>query len=640
MQAVAKSQKIKKSTSTKVFYVICYIFVALMALVCLLPFIMVVSGSFSSEQAIRFQGYGILPREFTTAAYALIFKSPMTVVRAYGVSIFITLAGTAVGLLLTTMTAYVISRKDFKYRNALSFFFYFTTLFNGGMVCSYIFYIQYLHLKDSYLALILPGVFNVFYLLIMRTFVSAIPTALIESAKIDGAGEFKTFFSIILPLLKSGMATIGLFLALGYWNDWYNAMLYMNTETKYPLLFSSGEEFDMAYSASWLNFASLAQKGAFKSLDELWPTYAPKNFAAQTEEAKQQATVNGSYYCVPSLLSTYNAYGPFYRGDLVEGTEWDGKMETFEDIEEYCDIIKETHPEMECIDLYSTAPEIFFMYMENQGLATFNGIRYLWYDPNAENPTVMTSYELEKTPEFLEMMARWNEKGFYSKSALSDTDSTKFQNGKAALKIHNIDSYVGQAILHPEYDIHYSNMVKDVAHLPYTQDCMVISNTSKNPERAMALWDLITNDQEVYDAFYYGIEGTSYELNDEGQFKILDTDNYGTSAMWSARSDALNRQQIGTPDDYKTNIDEFESHIVSGQGNEKFTGFVLDTSSFETQLAACNNVQQQYWWPLELGYTDAESGLADYQSQMEAAGIEAMKEAAQKQLDAYVASLK
>ena len=194
--------------------------------------------------------------------------------------------------------------------------------------------------------------------------------------------------------------------------NWIGWAEYAN---KYPLLFSSGEEFDMAYSASWLNFASLAQKGAFKSLDELWPTYAPKNFAAQSEEAKQQATVNGSYYCVPSLLSTYNTYGPFWRGDLVEGTDWDGKMETFEDIEEYCDIIKETHPEMECIDLYSTAPEIFFMYMENQGLAAFNGIRYLWYDPSAENPTVMTSYELEKTPEFLEMMARWNEKGFYYK---------------------------------------------------------------------------------------------------------------------------------------------------------------------------------------------------------------------------------
>ncbi len=194
MQENATSTKIKMSSSTKLFYVICYVVIAIVTLVCLLPFIMLVSGSFSSEQAIRFQGYSLLPREFTTAAYALIFKTPMTVVRAYGVSIFI-----------------------------------------GGMVCTYIFYIQYLHLKDNLLALILPSMFNVFYLLIMRTFVSAIPTALIESAKIDGAGEFRTFFSIILPLLKSGMATIGLFLALGYWNDWYNAMLYMNDEKKYPL---------------------------------------------------------------------------------------------------------------------------------------------------------------------------------------------------------------------------------------------------------------------------------------------------------------------------------------------------------------------------------------------------------------------
>lgn len=227
--------KIKLSGSSKAFYITGYIVVGFVALVCLLPFIIMVSGSFSSEQAIRFQGFGILPREFTLEAYKTIFKTPMTVVRAYGVSILITVVGTFLGLLITTMTAYVLSRKDFKYRNAFSFFFYFTTLFNGGMVCTYIYYIQYLHLKDSLWALILPGMFNVFYLLIMRTFVSTIPDALIESAKIDGAGEFKIFFSIILPLLKSGMATIGLFLALGYWNDWYNAMLYLNTETKYPL---------------------------------------------------------------------------------------------------------------------------------------------------------------------------------------------------------------------------------------------------------------------------------------------------------------------------------------------------------------------------------------------------------------------
>lgn len=233
--AVSAPKNIKLSASSKIFYVICYVIVALVALVCLIPFILLISGSFTSEQWIRFHGFSLWPGEFSLEAYKIIFKTPEKIVRAYGVSIFITAVGTLAGLFLTSLTAYVISRKDAKYRNALSFFFYFTTLFNGGMVSTYIFYIQYLHLKDSYLALILPGVFNVFYLLIMRTFVNNIPFALIESAKLDGAGEWRIYFTIILPLLKSGLATIGLFLALGYWNDWYNAMLYMNDEAKYPL---------------------------------------------------------------------------------------------------------------------------------------------------------------------------------------------------------------------------------------------------------------------------------------------------------------------------------------------------------------------------------------------------------------------
>lgn len=227
--------KIKLSTSSKIFYIVCYAFVILMTLICLIPFIVLISSSFTSENYIRFYGYSLFPKDFSLEAYALIFKTPMEIIRAYGVSIFITAIGTVLGLLLTTLTAYVISRKDFRYRNILSFFFYFTTLFNGGMVCTYIFYIRYLHLKDSMWALIFPGMFNVFYLLIMRSFVSAIPTALIESAKIDGAGEWKIFFRIIMPLLKSGLATIGLFLALGYWNNWYNAMLYLNSDEKYPL---------------------------------------------------------------------------------------------------------------------------------------------------------------------------------------------------------------------------------------------------------------------------------------------------------------------------------------------------------------------------------------------------------------------
>ncbi|HAB60331.1 MAG TPA: sugar ABC transporter permease [Lachnospiraceae bacterium] len=232
---LVKSQKIKRGSARICFDITSYILVGFVALICLLPFVVLTSGSFSSEQAIRFTGYGLFPKDFSLEAYRLVFKTPLTILRGYGVSIFITVVGTSVGLIVLSLAAYVISRKDFKYRNQFSFFFYFTTLFNGGMVSTYIFYIQYLNLKDSYLALILPGMLNVFYLLIMRSFVSTIPMALIESAKIDGAGEFRIFKSIILPLLKSGLATIGLFLALGYWNDWYNAMLFMNTAEKYPL---------------------------------------------------------------------------------------------------------------------------------------------------------------------------------------------------------------------------------------------------------------------------------------------------------------------------------------------------------------------------------------------------------------------
>ena len=227
--------KVKLSTSSKLFYILAYVSVGLMALICIIPFIVLISGSFTSENYIRTQGYSLFINEFSTKAYELIFRNPVTVFRAYGISILITGVGTILGTLLITMTAYVICRKDFKYRNHFSFFFYFTTLFNGGMVSTYIFYIQYLKLKDSLWALILPGLFNVFHLLIMRSFVNTIPPSLIEASKIDGAGEYRIFFQVVFPLLKPGLATVGLFMALGYWNDWYNAMLYINSNTKFPL---------------------------------------------------------------------------------------------------------------------------------------------------------------------------------------------------------------------------------------------------------------------------------------------------------------------------------------------------------------------------------------------------------------------
>ncbi|HJA65033.1 MAG TPA: carbohydrate ABC transporter permease [Candidatus Mediterraneibacter cottocaccae] len=227
--------KIKKSRSQIIFNILGYTLVSLVAVMCLVPFIMMISGSVSDETLIGKYGYSILSRGFSLEAYSTIFKNPMQILNAYKNTILITVVGTAVALLVNAMTAYVLSRKDFKYRNKFAFFFYFTTLFNGGMVSTYIFMIRYYNLKDSYIALILPFVINAFYLLVMRSFMADIPVSLIESAKLDGAGEFTIFIKVILPLAKTGLATIGLFIALDYWNDWYNTMLYISDSSKFTL---------------------------------------------------------------------------------------------------------------------------------------------------------------------------------------------------------------------------------------------------------------------------------------------------------------------------------------------------------------------------------------------------------------------
>lgn len=229
------SGKVKQGKDVVALNVIAYAFCTIMALICLIPFIMIISGSFSSEEAITMNGFALLPQDFSLEAYKTVFKEPMTVVRAYAVTIILTLVGTVVGLLLQTMTAYVLSRKTFEWRNGFSFFFYFTTLFSGGLVPTYILYTQTLNLKDSYFALLLPLLFSVYNLLIMKSYISAIPDSLIDAAKIDGCGEVRTLFQVVVPLIKPALATVGLFIVLAYWNDWYNAMLYIKSQEKYPL---------------------------------------------------------------------------------------------------------------------------------------------------------------------------------------------------------------------------------------------------------------------------------------------------------------------------------------------------------------------------------------------------------------------
>ncbi len=207
----------------------------LLALFCLTPFVLIISGSFTSQSSILTDGYRFVPKEFSMEAYRFLMKAPGDILRAYGVTVFVTGGGTLLSLLVTSMAAYVLASRDFKYRNIVSFLFYFTTVFGGGLVPWYIFNIKYLHFKNSYVSLILPTLVNVTYLLILKSYMSNIPEALFESARLDGAGDWTIYTRIALPLSKAGLATVGLFVALNYWNDWYNAMLYIDDASRYPL---------------------------------------------------------------------------------------------------------------------------------------------------------------------------------------------------------------------------------------------------------------------------------------------------------------------------------------------------------------------------------------------------------------------
>ena len=225
----------KKSKDIKAFNILSYTLIALVALICLIPFLMVIIGSFTSEKEIIANGFSFFPKELSLEAYKTALKEPMAILRAYGVTASLTVIGTAMGLFIVAMTAYVLQRKDFKWRNKVSFFFYFTTLFSGGLVPWYILMVKYLGLKDSYLSLLIPPLLSVFNIIIMKSYMSGIPQALTESAKIDGAGDFTIFIKVILPLVKPALATIGMMIALGYWNDWYNSMLFINNENLYSL---------------------------------------------------------------------------------------------------------------------------------------------------------------------------------------------------------------------------------------------------------------------------------------------------------------------------------------------------------------------------------------------------------------------
>ena len=224
-----------KTKNHSVSRAIIHLIFILLSLMCIVPLLIILSISLTSENILMTEGYSMLPKGFTLDAYRYALSGASSVLQAYGVTVFVTVAGTFLHLLTTAMLAYALTRKEVTARNMISLFVFFPVLFSGGLVPYYILLVRTLHLKNTVWALIAAGVVSPMNVIIMKNFFKSIPESLIESARIDGSSEYRTLFQIVMPLSKHSLATIGLLTAIGYWNNWMQCSLFVETPKLYTL---------------------------------------------------------------------------------------------------------------------------------------------------------------------------------------------------------------------------------------------------------------------------------------------------------------------------------------------------------------------------------------------------------------------
>lgn len=233
LEGLAKFNRVSKPMNA--LFTIIFIFAAFC---CVIPLVLVIILSFTDKTSVATLGYSFFPNKLTLEAYKTLWDTKESIGTAFLVSVLITVVGTVIGLFLNAAMGYVLSRRAFKLRKLYTMIVFIPMVFNGGMVANFLVVTQFLHIGDSIWSLILPLACSSFYVIILRTFfTTTVPDSLIESGKIDGASQLRIFFQIVLPISLPALATIGLFLSFAYWNDWFQALMYIENQDLYPLQF-------------------------------------------------------------------------------------------------------------------------------------------------------------------------------------------------------------------------------------------------------------------------------------------------------------------------------------------------------------------------------------------------------------------
>lgn len=405
--------------------------------------------------------------------------------------------------------------------------------------------------------------------------------------------------------------------------------------TKYPLVLASGEPIDLIYASTWLNYYTQAQKGAFMPIEKLAPVYAPKSYAETTPDFMQQATVNGHLYALPPTFFQNSNMGYIVRGDLMKKYGMTS-INSMDDYGKYLDAVAKNDKNLDPTGFYANSDGLDKYYATELNLYDILQVQYspLYVDLSDPNGKIINYLERPEMPAFYAKMKEWGDKGYWSKSVLSNKDGDLLKEGKAASKLHNIDTWRSLYIEHPEYDLQYYPGWAYAFKTAAMQDGMAIPSSAKNPERALMFLEKLRQDESYYDLLTYGIQGKDYEVTSDNQLKALNVDVFAPEGYcsWGFKTLKFYKDPVGTP----ASLPAVKEKIQSLVKENRFLLFTPNIDPVKNENAAVMNVMQQYEVPLRYGYVDPVKGLATLNQKLKEAGIDKLIAGLQKQMDEYL----
>ena len=401
--------------------------------------------------------------------------------------------------------------------------------------------------------------------------------------------------------------------------------------TRYGIVLSTDETVDLIYVSNWLNFNEHAERGAFAPLEDLVKEYAPESDQMLTDSIREQASVKGHLYALPSNFTNYDALGVIARGDLMEKYDIPD-IETFADYLYFCDVIAENE-DLDPTGMCSMNMDFYTLYIMSRGYYPLDGSVWspYWVSLNDDDYTVYFQSECPGMEEYLSRAQEWYEKGYWSSDVLVSKDETLLDSGTAASRIHNYDAYLGEFGVNLDKDIRYYNLVKPLVRQTRLQDAMAIPALSSNKERAMMLLEKLRNDETYYMLITYGIEGYHYTRNGE-EIRFLNRDYGNEPGTWGFRDERYKCWDSILHGDALEMRNRYAEETV----DTPLVDFKMDLSTIQDEYYRVKSLMGIYYAPLKLGYIDFETGMATLNNRLEMAGNEKVKEELHRQILEFV----